>query len=177
MRRGWIAVCLTTAISLLSSAATAQQVVCDGDRVPLNTSFGGSPLVNMQLGGHEGYFKIDTGATISLIDAETFALAPKAKRRLTGSSLPTIDGGTFLAMDLRGFAAPGGHIAGVIGTDFLSRRIVEFHFDAERPFMILSLRPCSEQSLRDGGFIAIDQKGYFTSDPLRQIRCRSIGAI
>ena len=155
-----------------STAAAAPSVnagaICPGDRVPLDTSLGGSPFVRMQLAGHEGMFMIDTGAEYSSVDAALFGAAPQSTVKLTGSSLPTIDGGAFRAQDMSGLAAPGGRMAGVIGTDFLSGRIAEFHLNVAQPFMVLSAQPCPEQNLRNHGLIPVPQGARFTADPKRR---------
>ena len=111
-----------------------------------------------------GYFLIDTGATYSTVDAGTFGLAPGSKATLAGSSFPTITGGVFEAVDLSHFEAPGGREAGVIGTDFLSLRTLEFRYDAARPYAMVSTTPCPRRALEQAGFVAVPQHGHYAAD-------------
>jgi hypothetical protein len=64
---------VVTLLALASCAATttaagAETSVCGGTRVPIDTSVLGTPFVNLTLGGDNGSFLIDTGATYSRID-------------------------------------------------------------------------------------------------------------
>src|SRR5438128_2697544 len=121
---------ISSALLLLPLSVTTvlaqQPMACPGAAVSVDTSVMSSPYVHMRLGNREGYFLVDTGATYSTVDAGTFGLERGAKATLEGSSFPTITGGVFEAVDLSHFEAPGGREAGVIGTDFLSLRTVEF---------------------------------------------------
>jgi len=157
---------IVMALAFLSEAAVAQSTICAGGRVPLDTSLG-TPFVHMRLGGHEGNFSIDTGASYSVIDSETFGVPPKTKARLAGSSLPTVDSGTFTSLDMRHSPAPAGHLAGIIGTDFLSRRIVEFHNNLTEPYMVISAQRCSPKRLESAGLVPVSQDGYYSSDSRR----------
>src|SRR5581483_8399716 len=117
----------------------------------------------------EGNFLIDTGATRTQVDAGLYGVAPGSRIALSGSSLPTLAGGTVWAVDLssqKPFAPPGG-FAGAIGTDVLGTRTVEFHYEAARPYLVLSTQLCDPQRFEDAGFIAVAQQGYGASDAWR----------
>lgn len=144
---------------MASSISGHAQAICPGAHVMLDTSVGSSPFVFMRLADREGWFLIDTGATYSSVDARTFGFRPGAKVNLSGSSLPTIGGGVFRVADLTHSKAPGTHV-GTIGTDFLSRRTVEVHYDTRKPYMVISEQPCSSQQLINAGFIPIGQRGH-----------------
>jgi hypothetical protein len=55
----------------------------------------------------------------------------------------------------------------VIGTDFLSLRIAEFHYDAQEPYLGVSGERCGSRQFEDAGFTSIAQDGYYSSDPAR----------
>jgi hypothetical protein len=55
----------------------------------------------------------------------------------------------------------------VIGTDFLSRRIAEFHYDARQPYLAVSQERCSARQFEDDGFTSIPQEGYYSADATR----------
>jgi hypothetical protein len=147
-----------------TTAAAQQPAACPGADVVVDTSVLSSPYVHMRLGTREGYFLLDTGATYSTVDAKIFGLEPGSKATIEGSSFPTITGGMFAAVDLSHFDAPGGREAGVIGTDFLSLRTIEFRYDTVRPYAVVSTAPCPARSLEDAGFVAIPQHGHYAAD-------------
>ena len=161
---------MAPALLVLALSATPtlaqQRAACPGDVVAVDTSVLASPFVQMQLGTREGYFLLDTGATYSTVDAKIFGREPGSKVTLEGSSFPTITGGTFAAVDLSHFDAPGGRgrEAGVIGTDFLSLRTMEFRYDTARPYAVVSTAPCPARSLEDAGFVAIPQHGHYAAE-------------
>jgi hypothetical protein len=159
---------LAALFALMPCAAFAQQPICPGTRAELDTSLSLLPFVRMRLGNREGNFLIDTAANRNFVDAQTFGLSPGEKVRINGSSLPTLSAADFLAHDNRPVTAPGGgRAAGVIGTDFVSLRSVEFHYDSAQPHMVISSQPCPTLQLERAGFIPISQKGYYSSDQRR----------
>lgn len=154
---------LTLMLSAVSAAAQPE-MLCPGEVVPLDVSAAYSPFTMMRLGGREGYFQIDTGSTYSTIDTRIFGRALGASVMLADSSFPTIAGGKFRVLDFATMTAPGRGQAGQIGTDFLSQRTVEFHYEAARPYLVISERPCRSDALEAAGFVAIGQRGYFGAD-------------
>ncbi len=152
-------------LSISTAPVAAGSPICTGSVVPLETLYS-KPFALMRLGGHQGYFLIDTGASYSTVDGRLFGVVVGNTLKLGGSSLPTINGGRFRAAGLAGFDrfAPAGGEAGLIGTDFLSLRTVEFHYETERPYMALSMHGCAPKRLAAAGFVAVDQRGYYSHD-------------
>jgi hypothetical protein len=150
----------------LSGQGRAQEQICPGVSVALDISFASKPFVRMRLGSHEGNFLIDTGATQSSVDAGLFGVAVGSQVKIAGSSLPTLEGGIFTAVDLaqqQQFVPPGGH-AGSIGTDILGSRTVEFHYEAAQPYLVLSKQHCTPNQFEKAGFVSIRQQGYHASN-------------
>jgi hypothetical protein len=116
----------------------------------------------MRLGDHEGNFLIDTGANRSSVDAGLYGVALGSTLEISSSSLPTVESGTFDALDLslQTPFAPVGGLAGIIGTDILGSRTVEFHYEAASPYLVLSTQRCSPRTFEDAGFVAIQQQGF-----------------
>ncbi len=123
----------------------------------------------MRLAGRNGNFLVDTGASASSVDGAAFSLTPGSNARLDGSTFPTITGGSFAVFNWSSAPAPPGGLAGVIGTDFLSLRIAEFHYDASAPSLAVSEQRCPPRQFEDAGFTAIAQDGYYSSD-LKRLR-------
>jgi len=158
---------LGMAVTLGSGAACAQESVCPGTSLALDTSIQDAPYVAIRLGVREGNFLVDTGATASSVDARAFGLAPGSRTTIEGSSFPTLAGGDFAVLDWSHVLAPPGGLSGVIGTDVLSLRVVEFHYDAPAHFLAASTGPCPADRLAAAGFIAVSQEGYYSADPRR----------
>jgi len=138
--------------------------MCGGMRIPLDTSVFSKPFANLTLGGHNGNFLLDTGATHSRVDMRRYDLPDGAKISLSGFSLPLVQGGLFTAADLRSFAAPPGGQLGTVGTDFLSLRSIEFHYGQSQPFAALARKACDQARLRRAGFVAVGLPGYYEAD-------------
>jgi len=140
--------------SLLASSVIAAEPVraatpiCDGVRIPIDISIFNKPFANLALGSNSGYFLIDTGATLSQIDMRRFAVPEGLKIVLSGFSLPSAEGGVFTAADLSSFAAPLGPQLGTIGTDFLSLRTIQFHYEQSQSFAALGREACDQARLR-----------------------------
>jgi hypothetical protein len=158
---------LGLALTLGPGVGFAQNAVCPGGSIALDISVAATPHVHMRLGAHEGNFLIDTGASASSVDARIFGLELGSKIRIEGSSFPTIAAGDFAVFDWSHAPAPPGGLAGVIGTDFLSLRIAEFHYDAQQPFLAVSQQRCSARQFEEAGFTAISQEGYYSAHTTR----------
>jgi hypothetical protein len=158
---------LATVMSLGSTGAFAFDTVCPGSAIPLDVSVAATPHVRRQLAGRSGNFLVDTGASASSVDGATFSLMPGSTAQLVGSTFPTITGGSFAVFDWSRAPAPPGGLAGVIGTDFLSLRIAEFHYDARDPYLGVTELRCPPRQFEEAGFTAISQEGYYSADPTR----------
>jgi hypothetical protein len=154
-------------LSVGCAEAFALDAVCPGGSIPLDTSVAATPHVRIVLAGRSGNFLVDTGASASSVDGAAFSLAPGSSVQLAGSTFPTISGGNFAVFDWKSAPSPPGGLAGVIGTDFLSLRVAEFHYDAPEPYLGISEQHCSSRQFEDAGFTSISQNGYYSSDPTR----------
>jgi hypothetical protein len=141
--------------------------VCPGGAIPLDVSVAATPFVRMQLAGRSGNFLVDTGASASSVDGAAFSLNAGSSVPLEGSTFPTITGGSFAVFDWSHAPSPPGGLAGVIGTDFLSLRVAEFHYDASEPYLGVSEQRCPARQFEEAGFTSISQDGYYSSDPTR----------
>ncbi len=149
--------------------AIAQPVDCAGTRIPLTVSSSSRPYVHMRLGDHEGMVMLDTGASLSHIDAATFGVAPGSSVRLNRSSLPTLSSGVFYSTNTLLDSDSGGKQIGTIGTDLLAHQTVAFHYDSDQPYVILSSQRCPSQAFEEAGFIGIAQQGHYAAD-LRRVQ-------
>jgi hypothetical protein len=149
---------------MTAAAASAATPICSGVRIPIDTSVFSKPFANLALGGNEGDFLIDTGATYSQIDMRRYAVPDGIKIVLSGFSLPLAEGGVFTAADLSSFATPLGAQLGIVGTDFLSLRTIEFHYEWSQSFAALGREACDQASLRRAGFAAVGLPGYYGAD-------------
>jgi hypothetical protein len=145
-------------------AALTQMPACLGGRIPLDISVGATPVARLTLGGITGNFLLDTGATYSAVDAQTYNLPIGNHTTLQGFSLPTAAGGSFVAEDMRAYRAPPGGQKGRIGTDFFSVRSMEFHYEARPPFVIVGDTACDPIMLREAGFVEIGLEGYYAAE-------------
>jgi hypothetical protein len=145
-------------------AALAGQSLCGGTSIPLDTSVSGKPFVQLTLGDINGNFLLDTGATGSQVDRGRYGVPEGSRNSLSGFSLPTVQGGVFVAADLHSFAAPPGGELGTVGTDFLSLRPLEFHYEQAPPFAALGGVACDSAALQRAGFAEVGLPGYYAAD-------------
>jgi hypothetical protein len=138
-----LAAAILLALSAATTAANAGISICGGTSIPIDISVLNKPFANLTLGGSNGMFLIDTGATRSQIDMRRYGVPKDSKISLTGFSLPSVQDGVFIAADLRSFAAPLGGQSGVVGTDFLSQRSIEFQYGQGQPFIALGKEACT----------------------------------
>ena len=164
-------------VSLAAAALLAQlaapswaknETFCGGTEVPLTVTPLHSPYVRGSVGGEAGYFQIDTGSSISTVDARIFRRPVGAAILLDRFAFPTFERGRFIALTFGAVPAPSdGRQIGQIGTDMLTRRAIEFHYEATPPYLVISDRPCSAAQLQAAGFVSIAQRGYFGHDRSR----------
>jgi hypothetical protein len=154
-------------VSFGSTGAFALDAACPGSTIPLDVSVAATPHVRIELAGRSGDFLVDTGASASSVDGGTFSLMPGPNAQLAGSTFPTITGGNFAVFDWSRAPAPSGRLAGVIGTDFLSLRIAEFHYDSSEPYLGVAELRCPPRRFEDAGFTPISQQGYYSADSTR----------
>jgi uncharacterized protein DUF4189 len=163
---GIASIVLSTMIA--STAWAADEALCAGTIVPLTVNAAHSPFVRTRLSGQDGYFQVDTGSTISTVDATLFQRPVNSVVVLDNFAFPGLPRGRFTALRFGPLPGPpDGRQIGQIGIDLLSRRAVEFHFETTAPYLAIADRPCSADRLRSAGFIAISQRGYFGTDRSR----------
>lgn len=161
----WFIALLTLALSVATTAAAGAEIsICGGTRVSIDTSVLGTPFANLELGGNNGSFLIDTGATFSRVDKRRYGLLEGSKIFLSEFSLPSVQSGTFIAADLGLFAAPQGGQLGTVGTDFLSLRSIEFHYKPSQSFAALGTEACDRAALRQAGFVAVGLPNYYEAN-------------
>jgi hypothetical protein len=169
-RRGAVLDRLFAVVSALAlsmattTAARAGTSICDGTRIPIDISVFSKPFANLTLGGDNGTFLLDTGATHSRVDMRRYGVSEGSRILLFGFSLPLVQGGIFTAADLRSVSAPLGGPLGTVGTDFLSLRSIEFHYEQSQPFVALGRKACDQATLRRAGFVAVSLPGYYEAD-------------
>ncbi len=132
--------------------------------MPIDTSFLSEPFANLTLDGKRGNFLIDTGATQSQVNGHAYGVPEGSTISLSGFSLPSVQGGTFIAADLNSFGIDRGGELGVVGTDFLSLLSIEFHYEQPNPFAVLDWKPCEATTLHRAGFVEIGLPGYYGAD-------------
>jgi hypothetical protein len=145
------------AAMLAFSPADAQLgSLCGGTRYELGGGHGGAPpKIRLTVGGVEGPFLIDYGATQSSLSAAAFAGAEGSMRTVT-LPLPGVGERPFA---LRSYAAASTRI-GILGTDVLSRLTVQLAGDAA----FVGADSCPPQALREAGFTPVSQAGFFAPD-------------
>ena len=160
-RPAWLRSLSTSLPLLLAVLPVAAGAVCPGIPLPLDTSIGATPLAWMTIGGRTGHVLLDMGATGSAVDAGTLGRPPGGGERALSFSLPSPATGSFRPEDMRAYRAPPGGQRARIGTDILSRRMIEFHYETASPFVIAGLGACDPASLRDRGFVAVGRPGFY----------------
>jgi hypothetical protein len=150
-----------------ATAAPAATSMCGGAHIPLDTSVLSKPFAQLWLGGVRGNFLLDTGATASRVAMDRYGAREGTELVLSGFTLPLAQGGTFIAADLRSFAAPPGGQLGTVGTDFLSLQPIEFHYEPPQPFATVGNKGCGRDALLRAGLLAVGMPGYYEADASR----------
>ena len=127
---------------------------CGGVGIPLDISIDATPVASLVVGGRRGNFLIDTGATKSSVDAESYGLAPGDRVELD-TDLPELGRVPFVAEDMRAYRAPPGGQHGRIGTDILTRYAVGFLYGAGGAVMTARVGACDAAALREAGYAEI----------------------
>ena len=159
-----LAIAYSTAAATAAPAATS---MCGGAHIPLDTSVLSKPFAQLRLGGVTGNFLLDTGATASRVAMDHYGAREGTELILSGFTLPLAQTGTFIAADLRSFAAPPGGQLGTVGTDFLSLRSIEFRYEPPQPFAGLGYKGCGRDALLRAGLLAVGMPGYYEADVSR----------
>ena len=143
------------AVAGAPSAHAETPTICGGQAVPLRIDDSGSPIAHLKLAGKDSDFLIDTGSTMSIVNADTFGILPHTHATLRDFSLPTVSEGYFAAWDWLA------HDRNIIGTDILRTRTIEIHYGPADPYLALSAAQCPDGAPEKAGFARIDQQGYY----------------
>jgi hypothetical protein len=147
-----------TVVAFATVARADPHPLCGGQWVALHIDQSGSPIAHLALAGKEGDFLIDTGSTMSIVNADSFGIIPHSLVTLKGFSLPTVAEASFRAWDWLA------HDRSIIGTDILRTRTIEIRYGPSEPYLALSDGPCAAAGLESAGFARIDQRGYYGID-------------
>jgi hypothetical protein len=140
---------------------------CPGFDIAIDASIGGTPVVSIVVGGRRGNFLIDTGATQSAVDAQSYDVVPGTRSDLDG----VFAGQTrfsFLAGQMRSYRAPPHGQQGRIGTDVLSQYAVVFSYQAPSPHLTVRSAPCDADALKRAGYSEIGLPGHYASEQGRR---------
>lgn len=161
---------------LVSSAnPTALQVdattFCPGERFSIKTPpLSSEPYIELTVGEKTGPFLVDYAATLSSVEQGLLATGNRSVT-LTGPNLPGLPEQNTFAVDDRNIAPPGvGEQLGVIGTDILSKLVVELRLENANDEHLVVSTECDTSELADRGFWRFDQQGFFSAHPADQPR-------
>ncbi|WP_420125949.1 hypothetical protein [Longimicrobium sp.] len=147
------------------------QSFCPGERFSIKTPpLSSEPYVELTVGGRRGPFLIDYGATASSVEKGLLANGD-GPVTLAGPELPGLpERNRFEVYDRNVVQQGVGDQLGVIGTDLLSKMVVEMRFEnANDEHLVVSER-CDTDGLGARGFWRFDQKGFFSANPVGQSR-------
>lgn len=144
---------------------------CPGERFTIRTPpLSSEPYIELTVNGRTGPFLVDYGATESSV---TRALLPTGTGPVTlpGPKLPGLPArNRFAVSDVRTVQQGVGEQFGLIGTDLLSKMVVEMRFEnANDEHLVVSDR-CDTSGLGARGFWRFDQTGFFGANTTGQTR-------
>ncbi len=154
-----LAVALVAAMFHFRSKPQTAAALCGGSLYTLSYS-GGTPHIDIEIGGASARAMLDYGATKSSLRAR----APSEIGHIVKveTSLPLEGEGEFLTRHT------DPDTDAIIGTDLLGRFTVAL--DAHTA--AISTKPCAALGLKAAGFAPIDQRGFFAPDRTRVARDR-----
>lgn len=129
------------------------------------------PLTTASVGGVEGIFVLDTATTASTIDVRAFATAPTPVAGTNDNYEPFEFYGSWGRVRLnanqhRGLAGTV-PVAGLIGTDFLSKHVYTFDYDARTLHRAEAREFCNDDVLQREGLFPLSSEGYYVADLAR----------
>jgi len=142
---------------------------CPGERFSIKTPpLSSEPYVELTVDGRSGPFLIDFGATASSVEKGLLATSD-GPVTLAGPQLPNLPARNRFDVYDRNVVQQGvGDQHGVIGTDFLSKMVVEMRFENANDEHLVVSMSCDTSGLGARGFWRFDQKGFFSSNPIGQ---------
>lgn len=153
-----------------TSPALAQPAACIGQQKSMPVS-SNMPYFKISVGGSEGMFLLDFGATSSSIDTNGFLNGNKPAH-LPGevNKFANFDfygsWGT-VQLHLNNFShiqLPTFKQAGIIGTDFLSLNIFTLDYTSQMIYRSSQNTMCSDADLLAAGYKPVSTAGYFSND-------------
>ena len=138
---------------------------CPGERFEIRTPpLSSEPYIDLTIGGRTGPFLVDYAATASSVEKGLLA-ASDAPITLAGPKLPGLpQRNQFMVADRNIVHQGVGEQLGVIGTDFLSKMVVEMRFENANDEHLVVSASCDTRGLGSRGFWRFDQKGFFSAD-------------
>lgn len=129
------------------------------------------PYMGISVGGYDGYFLIDYGATVSTIDQNGFTNGKPSPVDNSENQFDKFDfygsgGKVKLLLRNHGNIQGLGDIkqAGIIGTDFLSLNIFTLDYENGTIFRNNQATICSDSILKSKGFKPVSSAGYFSNN-------------
>jgi hypothetical protein len=154
-----LAVALIAAMFHFRSKPETAAALCGGSLYTLSYS-GGTPHIDIEIGGAPARAMLDYGATKSSLRTKTPADVGYTVKMET--SLPLVGESEFLSRHT------DPDTDAILGTDLLGRFTVAL--DARTA--AISTKPCAASSLKAAGFAPIDQRGFFAPDRTRVAKDR-----
>lgn len=129
------------------------------------------PLTIARVGGVEGLFVLDTATTASTIDVTAFATTPKPVAGTSDDYEPFEFYGSWGRVHLNGNRHRGlaglVKVAGLIGTDFLSRHVYTFDYEHSAVYRSEAREFCNDDVLLREGLRPLSSEGYYVADLAR----------
>lgn len=142
---------------------------CPGQRFPIRTPpLSSEPYIELTVGGRTGPFLVDYGATASSVEEGLLANGNRPVT-LAGPRLPGIpEQNQFNVYDRNVTQQGVGEQLGVIGTDILSKVVVEMRFENANDVHMVVSESCDTSGLGARGFWRFDQQGFFSASEAEQ---------
>ena len=179
-RAAGLALALAAAWPLAAAADVAAAPACLGDRQPLTVS-SQMPYALVSVGGRQGYFVLDFGASVSSITPSGFQ-GPVQPAPVPGSADRYDDFVFFgpwgrVQFALQALAPVRGLVAqaGVLGTDFLAQHVYTLDYRGAQIFRAEPGRFCGDAVLAAAGYRPVSTRDYYGSQPAA-LRCPRAGA-
>lgn len=140
------------------------QPFCPGQRLSIYTPpLSSEPYVALTVGNLTGPFLIDYGATQSSLEGTLWNIET-GPVDMTGPALPGLPPSNRFLVSNRNMTQQGvGRQHGVIGTDLLSKMVVELRYEnANDEHLVVSSR-CDTSGLAARGFWRFGQRGFFSA--------------
>jgi hypothetical protein len=154
------AITIGSMVAVGYSEMSEPRALCNGHQYLLHhVANGASPYIELSADGIGGRFLLDYGTTQSVVSDSALQNFERARKDTT-LGLSGLQSADLAVRHLDMPLQPAGTQIGTIGTDFLSTLSVQI--TGNRAY--LSEKPCASEAVRLSGFVAVAQKGFFSSD-------------